>query len=149
MATESTPAPKSAAPLPPKKRARRGFFFWLLLLAFIATAAWAISLYKENKALRDPESQARQIVAEMEELIVLPKDEVPGIFPIDKEQATEPFFQNAETGDLLVVYRTTQQAFIYSPSRHKLINAGVLIVNPGQETVPTTAAPEAEVEEEI
>ena len=147
MANETTaPAPKpAAAPLPPRKRAKRGFFFWLVLLAFLAVSAWAVSLYQENKNLRDPEAQTRKIVEQMSKHIILPADEVPGVFPIDKSQATEPFFQNAETGDLLVVYRTTQQAFIYSPSRKILVNAGVLIVNPGQEQVP---APTPVVEEE-
>jgi hypothetical protein len=154
MATESAPTPKPAAPLPPKRRHRRGFFFWLLLLALIATAAWAISLYKENKALRDPEAQARQIVAEMRDLIILPEDEVPVIGPVDKslEIYQAPFFQNAQDGDLLVVYRTTQQAFVYSPSRHILVNAGVLVVNPDEEAVPTAPAdeePAPETEEEI
>ncbi len=139
----------TVAALPPRPKKRRGLMFWVLLLALAGVSYWAYTLHQENKELRDPEAQARRIVAAMRDHILLPEDEVPGVFPIDKTQATEPFFKNAQNGDLLVVYRSTQQAFIYSPSRKILVNAGVLVVNPEQEQVPTGAAQdESEPEEE-
>jgi hypothetical protein len=142
-------APAPAAPKPARRR--RGFGSLLLLIALVAVSLWAYSLYNENRELRDPEVQARRIVAEMGRHILLPEDEVPGIFPIDKERAKEPFFKNAQTGDLLVVYRSTQQAFIYSPSRKILVNAGVLMVSPDQEQVPSGAGSTVEAgnEDEI
>jgi hypothetical protein len=145
MAPEPSAARHAAAPARPTRR-RRGLLSWILLLALVGVTYWAYTLRQENEALRDPESQARRIVAEMRDLIILPEDEVPVIGPVDKslEVYQAPFFQNAEDGDLLVVYRSTQQAFIYSPSRKILVNAGVLIVNPGQEQVPTPAVQEEE-----
>lgn len=153
MATETPAAPAKtpAAPSPANpaaRRPRRHLFTWILFLAFVTVSTVAYKLHQENQSLRDPEAQARRIVAEMSELIILPEGEVPGVFPIDKSQAKEPFFKNAEDGDLLVVYRSTQQAFIYSPSRKILVNAGVLVLNPEQEEVsvdsPERKAPEAE-----
>ena len=150
MATETSPAPvaekapSQGTAATPSRRPRRRTGSWLLVLALVAVSAWAYSLYRENRELRDPEAQAKRIVAGMSRHIILPEGEVPGIFPIDKAQAEEPFFKNAEDGDLLVVYRSTQQAFIYSPSRKILVNAGVLMVNPEQEKVPAAAPAEAE-----
>lgn len=155
MATESHTAKSTPAALPPRPKKRRGLTTWILFLALIGVSYWAYKLHNENEALRDPEAQARRIVAAMSQHIILPADEVPGVFPIDKSQATEPFFKNAQDGDLLVVYRSTQQAFIYSPARKILVNAGVLMVEPGQEQVPAEAPadadekPEEEVAEEI
>lgn len=146
-AKPATPSP-ATTPMKPK-RARRGLTSTVLFLALVAVSFWAYSLYQENRDLRDPEAQARRIVAQMNKLIILPETEVPGVFPIDKSQATEPFFKNAESGDLLVVYRSTQQAFIYSPSRKILVNAGVLVVNPEQEQVNAPKpAPQPAVAEE-
>lgn len=157
MATEPTAAAtakSTVAALPPRPKKRRGFTFWLLLIALVCVSYWAFTLHRENRDLKDPEAQARRIVAAMGSHIILPEDEVPGVFPIDKAQASEPFFKNAQNGDLLVVYRSTQQAFIYSPSRKILVNAGVLVVNPEQEQVPTgepkeQAEPDVAAEEEI
>jgi hypothetical protein len=142
------PAAAPAAPAAKPTRARRGYGSLFLFVALVAVSVWAYSLYSENRELRDPEIQARRVVEQMGRHIILPESEVPGIFPIDKAQAKEPFFKNAQDGDLLVVYRSTQQAFIYSPARKILVNAGVLVVSPEQEQVPTGAAEEVEADPE-
>lgn len=152
MATEtSAPAtPKTHAPAAvPAKRSRRGTMSWILFIALVVVSFWAYTLAQENRELRDPEAQAQRIVTAMRKHIILPETEVPGVFPIDTAQAKEPFFKNAQDGDLLVVYRSTQQAFIYSPSRKILVNAGVLMVNPEQEQVAAPEAPTAEEEPEV
>jgi PAS domain-containing protein len=152
-------APVAAAPVAPQaahaqstppvapRRPRRRAFSAFMFLALVAVSSWAYFLYRENRELRDPEAQARRVVEAMSAHIILPEGEVPGIFPIDKSKATEPFFRNAQNGDILVVYRSTQQAFVYSPSRKILVNAGVLVVNPDQEEVPSGRAEEPAEEE--
>lgn len=148
VATETTaPAPAKAPSTPPAgtpKGPRRRFWSWFFFLAFLGVSAFAHSLYRENRELRDPEAQVRKTVEAMSRHIILPEGETPIVGPIDTAQAKEPFFKNAQNGDLLVVYRTTQQAFIYSPSRKILVNAGVLVVNPEQEQVANPPKPEPE-----
>lgn len=148
MVTEPpTPAaPKTLAAAPAARPRRSGKLSWILFIALVLVSFWAYELSQENRALRDPQVQAQRVVAEMSKHIILPENELPVIGPIDKAQAKEPFFENAQDGDLFVVYRSTQQAFIYSPARKILVNAGVLAVNPEQEQVEDPEEPQAEEE---
>lgn len=149
MATETSAAKLAAAAAPsPARPRRRRLGSLVLFVALVAVSFWAYRLSQENRELRDPEAQAKRIVAEMSAHIILPENEVPAIGPIDKSQATEPFFKNAQDGDLLVIYRSTQQVFIYSPSRKILVNAGVLMATPEQEEVPLGASDELESAQE-
>ncbi|HEY4507990.1 MAG TPA: hypothetical protein VJJ47_03895 [Candidatus Paceibacterota bacterium] len=106
-------------------------------------SAYAYYLYQQNLDLKDPARQIARVVAGVSNHIIVPEGETPGVFAIDKEKNTEPFFQNAETGDWLVVYRSTNQALIWSPRRNILVNAGVLVVNPEEQQVSETGAEEA------
>lgn len=135
-AAESTPAWPSAEP----KRRRGSRATGILFLLLVGVSAYAYYLYQQNQDLQSPERQAARVVAAISRHIIVPTEETPGIFPVDKAKNTETFFKNAETGDLLVVYRSTNQALIWSPRRNILVNAGVLVVNPTQDTLPSTTA---------
>lgn len=134
----------------PRLRRKSRLGTLLAWIVIIVLAVLVYQLYQDNQNLRNPERQIARIVEDISEHIILPADEVPGVFPINKETNTEPFFKNAETGDLLVVYRSTNQALIWSPNRNILVNAGVLVVDPGQEQVPppTPAATNTDEAEE-
>lgn len=121
--------------MPPVKKTRRGILSWILFLALLAVSIWAYVLYRENEMYKNPDAQVTEVINQMRKHVILPEDEVPGVFRITPDQLDEPFFKNAQEGDLLVAYQSTQQAFVYSPSRDILVNAGVLIINPTQEEI--------------
>src|SRR3989344_3120433 len=139
----SAPASQQSSPVSgsPRRRGGRGRF--ILFLALVAVSAYAYCLYQQNLDLKDPARQIARVVAGVSNHIIVPEGETPGVFAIDKEKNTEPFFQNAETGDWLAVYRSTNQALIWSPRRNILVNAGVLVVNPEEQQVSETGAEEA------
>jgi hypothetical protein len=144
-------SPEGAAPMAPRginsqRRPRRGVLSWILFLALIGVSVWAYMLYRENETFKDPNAQVNEVIEQMRKHVILPENEVPGIFRITAEQLDEPFFKNAEEGDLLVAYQSTQQAFVYSPSRDILVNAGVLIINPTQDEVTPPPAQETQTD---
>jgi len=76
-------------------------------------------------------SEVDRIVADLKKLTLLPAEE-PVIATILDEQylATQSaFYKDAQKGDKIVVYRTAQKAFIYSPTRDIIVNSGPLILD--------------------
>lgn len=75
--------------------------------------------------------EVESIKVSLGKLTLLP-DEDPLLATIIDAQylATQSaFYQNAENGDKLVVFAQARKAYIYSPSRHIIVNSGPLITN--------------------
>ena len=73
-----------------------------------------------------------KILNDVSKLIILPAGEAPIISVINnaaeltKEQ---PFFTGAQNGDMLLAYRNSLKAIIYSPSRKLIVNAGPIVLS--------------------
>lgn len=71
-----------------------------------------------------------QVVAALGKLAILPEEE-PVIATITDYEALasqSAFYTNSLNGDKLVVYPQAKQAFIFSPSRNKIVNVGPLLI---------------------
>lgn len=121
----------------PSKRFLIEFLLFLFLIASVAVAVFLFTLYRKSetelkKLSSDPkyaEEKAKEettkLIAEVEKIILLPKDETPivaTIMDIDKLKSAQPFFTNAKNGDRVLVYST--KAFIYDPITRKIIETG-------------------------
>ncbi|MES2986134.1 MAG: hypothetical protein V4686_03350 [Patescibacteria group bacterium] len=65
--------------------------------------------------------------------LILPEGDEPDIRKIN-QKLEDPFFANAVIGDYLIIFYKSRIAYIYSPDRDIITNAGVVFVNPQQAT---------------
>jgi hypothetical protein len=142
----------------PQKRFR---WWWLVLLAVIGLIiflGYNYYLARERliAVLQNNDSQfvleeVNQTLDAMRKLTLLP-NEVPVIATITdaahllRESA---FYQGAEDGDQLVLFPEARRAYIYSPRRQIMVNAGPLILVDNGQAVITTASDSANRQPEI
>lgn len=126
----------------------------VLAVAAVAVAAW---LYRENNELKnDPKTiqkaqdkETEALVAKVGRLMALPGDEKPVVATVeDKEKLKDqPFFNDAQNGDKLIIYTTAKKAIVYRESENKIINVGPIAVTAENQnaapegTTPTTEQP--------
>lgn len=79
--------------------------------------------------------EIQSVVESLGKLTLLPEEEPVVATVIDASYlATQSaFYKDAQNGDKLVVFPQAQKAYIYSPSRNILVNAGPLIVDQSQQ----------------
>lgn len=123
------------------------FFILLIILGFV------LFTYKKNKEAErldqlsqsaselTTEDQVQSVLASVSKLTILP-DEAPVLFiisDVDLLKKEQLFFNNAQNGDILLVFPQAVKALIYSPSRNLIVNMGP--VSFGQEsTIPQEEA---------
>lgn len=121
-------------------------FFYLLVIIIIAIIAGSSYFYiryqNAQKLLGSPASVSRdeveEIVASVGSLMELPKNEDPTIATVSNKEklADQPFFNNAQNGDKVLIYTKSKKAIIYRPSTNKIIE--VSLVNFGVTPAPTS-----------
>lgn len=105
---------------------------WIFLIAIAiggaSTGYYFYQKYQEVK--KNPEIITRDetgwLVDKVGDLMTLPADEVPTIATvIDKDKIKDqPFFENTENGDKVLVYVKAKKAILYRPSSDKIIEVG-------------------------
>lgn len=114
---------------------RRSTFYVLIVVAILGLyGCW--HYYGKYKSLTaDPNIEAQKmtknLINTLGKLIELPSDETPSVATIsDKEKlVNQPFFKNAENGDILFAYTNSMKAIIYRPSTNKIINVAPISIN--------------------
>ncbi len=111
-------------------------FLFVLLLASLAGNGYFVNRVRAMGT--DPQIAAKQeaskLVAEVGNLIVLPKDEVPTIATVtDPEQLkSQAFFADAQKGYKVLLYATAKKAILYDPINKKVVEvAPINIGTPG------------------
>lgn len=83
----------------------------------------------------NPEAAAQEevnrYVQEVGELYALPENEQPSVATVnDKEKLKDqPFFANAENGDVTLIYAQSKLAILYRPSTKQLVNVSSVTIN--------------------
>lgn len=99
----------------------------------VALGGYALSyyFYHQNKILKQNpnqilQEQAVKVTNQVSKLMQLPDDESPSVVTVDDKSKVidQPFFKNAENGDVLLVYSKNLQAILYRPSANKIIQVG-------------------------
>ena len=98
------------------------------VVLFVLATAGAIYFYLDARDLRKNPQKASQeeiaaLIAKVGLLIVLPKDEMPTIATVsDPEKLKDQlFFENAKTGDRVLIYSKAKKAILYNPATNKIV----------------------------
>jgi hypothetical protein len=101
----------------------------LFALAFLFAVGAACYFYSQTVALKKTTQQAtdqelKETIAKISRLILLPKDETPTIASVSDpaQLKNQPFFDNAEIGDKVLIYSKAKEAVLYRPKTNMIIN---------------------------
>lgn len=102
-----------------------------IILFSAAASAWYF--YREYRLLPE-EIEARNIrtvTEKIKKIVDIPTEEDPLFFTIDdlKRFSGQNFFDRAEVGDQVLVYRNAGRAFLYRPSKGKLVDISSVNIN--------------------
>src|SRR3989338_10704341 len=120
------------------------FILVLITLAALSSAGYFYYQYSQNQQellkLKNPKlasDEVREIAAKVGKLMELPKDEEPTLATVtDLEKLKDqPFFQNAQNGDKVLIFNSAQKAILYRMQSNKIINVAPL----------NTGSPSAEI----
>ncbi len=78
--------------------------------------------------------ETQKLLDKVGKLIQLPKGETPTVATVTnfEKLVDQPFFRNAKNGDRVIIYGSTQMAYLYRPTDNMLINVAPINVNPEQ-----------------
>jgi hypothetical protein len=100
----------------------------LILVGAVALlAVVAIFLLVKIQGYRKPvlsaEERLQQLVAEIGQVAVLPKDEAPTVATVvdPSKLRDQAFFANVEAGDQVLIYPHSKRAVLWRPSLHKIV----------------------------
>ncbi len=114
-----------------------------VFVLFVIASAGAVYFYLDARDLRkNPQKASQEEIASLIKkvglLIVLPKNEMPTIATVsDPEKLKDQlFFENAKTGDRVLIYSKAKKAILYNPKTNKIVEvAPVSIGASAKETV--------------
>jgi hypothetical protein len=117
---------------------------WLGLVGVIALVSIIFNIYQSRQInlLENPrafsEKQIARYIRDIGAVIALPSDETPTLATVSdpEELKSQPFFANAEVGDIVLVYENAKKAVLWRPSEKKLIEVSSVIAPAGGATTP-------------
>lgn len=118
----------------------------VLAIAIIGLALAGYLFYELRQARQNPQFQAQKeakdLVAKVSRLVVLPDDELPTIATVSDPEAlkSQAFFSKAEKGDKVLIYAQSRKAVLYSPNLDKIIEVAPLNIGSTTKTQSTTPA---------
>jgi len=101
------------------------------LRAEISNANQQLEDFKSNPELA-AEAEVDRYIEEVGKLYALPSDERPSVATVnDKEKLEDqPFFENAENGDVTLIYAESKLTVLYRPSTKQLVNVSSVTIDP-------------------
>lgn len=120
-----------------KRRRFKKVIIIFLIVLILGVFYGFLHYYRKYQDLKaDPDLEAQQEIESLQEAIGefmdLPEGETPSVATIlDKEKLKDqPFFENAENGDKLLVYTKAMKAILYRPSSNRIIEVAPLYIDP-------------------
>ena len=114
------------------------------LLIFGIGLYYFIQYHHAQSLLKNPllasEMQQETIVSNVSKLTQVPPGEQPAIARISDitKLQNQPFFQNAQNGDFVLIYTKAKEAILYDPVSNKILRVGPILV-----PSPTAGIPQA------
>ncbi len=105
----------------------------ILLLVLIGVYMLAVKTHRIEDPAEAARLEALEVKTSLSKHLVLPDGEDPDIRKIS-QKIEDPFFARAEIGDYLIIFYKSRIAYIYSPTKDIISNAGVVFINPQQDT---------------
>ena len=114
----------------------------MLLCIALAIAGYFYYQYRHSAQVADAKEIA-DLSQEIGQFMILPEGETPTLATVtDREKlAEQPFFQKAENGDKVLIYRNAKKALLYDPILDKVIMIAPLNIDAPKPTTPTTTTP--------
>lgn len=112
------------------KKVLLGAVLVLVLVGVYVLATKTQTNVNKEEAAREEALEVKQYLSKH---LILPDGEEPDIRKIS-QKIDDPFFARAEIGDYLIIFYKSRIAYIYSPSKDIISNAGVVFINPQQDT---------------
>jgi hypothetical protein len=113
----------------------------IIVLAIFTSYYFYGKYQKANSELLGSNSNTnvQTVVSEVGKLMVLPS-ETPQIASVkDKNQLpNQPFFSQAQDGDIVLIYTTAKEAILYRPGINKIITIGPINIAPTTPAVSVT-----------
>lgn len=109
----------------------RNTFMTVVVVAVVVIGA-AGYFWWQSSQVGDPqaaaEQEARELVARVSELIVLPEGEDPVIATVADPARLQdtPFFEKAKVGDKVLIYNSARKAVLYDPAAHRILEVAPL-----------------------
>lgn len=141
--------PRAQFSTPKKAKGAANFLskilFLILLVALIVVGFLYYQTKQELTQVTSLEGQeliaqkeAKEVTDSLKKLTILPEEEpvIATILDVQLLASQSAFYKNAENGDKLVIYPTAQKAYIYSPTKKVIVNAGPLVVDQNENTRP-------------
>lgn len=104
----------------------------VIFVAIIATILYfnikGSRVLTQDEAVVAAQQEAGKVKTDLGKHFVFPDGDEPDIRKIN-EKVEDPFFTRAEIGDYLIIFYKSRIAFIYSPSKDIIVNAGVVFAN--------------------
>jgi len=123
-------------------------------LLVVLAAAPAVYFYKQyqrdqlriNNPTEYAKEDAQSTVTAVSKLMILPTGEDPTLMQVTdvSKLKDQPFFQNAQNGDKVLVYTQARKAILYRPSVNKIIDVAPINVNAATPTPFSTPTPTPE-----
>ncbi len=87
-----------------------------------------VVFYFINKNAKKEDFSVEEVVSMVDKLIVLPKDEIPTIATVTKENIIKEggFFEGAKVGDKVLIYPNARKAVLFDIEANKVINIAPL-----------------------
>ncbi|MBC7767001.1 hypothetical protein H7Y21_03355 [Arenimonas sp.] len=102
-----------------------------------------VLVFIPSPTTKDPAEQAKVeaevVKKQLSKHIILPSNEQIDIRKITSK-LEDPFFQNAEIGDYLIIFYKNRIAYIYSVEKDIIVNAGVVFIDPKTATTTSTSS---------
>lgn len=117
----------------------------VILVVLGGTTYYFVNRYSQLK--KDPQQAVRQqtqvLVDKIAKLIVLPQGEEPTIATVtDPDQLKDqPFFANAQKGDIVLIYTNARKAILYNPTENKIVEVAPLNIGPAPQAPATPETP--------
>jgi hypothetical protein len=103
-------------------------------LGGIYTAQQKPEWFGLSKGTAAAQAEVNATIAKVGKLIALPTDEQPTVATVTDASKVkdQPFFADAENGDVVLIYTKAQKAILYRPSSNIIVEVGAVNLNNSQ-----------------
>lgn len=128
-------APATPPTTPSHMSGKKVVYVTAVVVLSVLALLWYTLVYTSDSAQQARSlKEAEQLINEVGSLLLLPRDETPVVYIINDPELLkrqQPFFIDAEEGDVLLVYQRAVKAIIYSPERNIIVNVGGIATEDG------------------
>lgn len=118
----------------------------ILILLLAAASAAAVYFYRQFNLMKTnpnliAQKETDTIKKDIASIMEVPNEEPSIATVIDKEKlGDQPFFQNAQNGDRVIIYTNAKEAILFRPSAKKIINVAPISFDADQKQGANSAS---------